>query len=103
MVSGWADGPLCALRDASVGRDTQETMENKRVLKELVHRWNRPIFAKGTDYRAMRAIQDEPEAMEAPGPGSRSQGVRRMVGAMPQRDVPGRDESVGNILDAKAK
>lgn len=81
----------------------QETIENKRVLKELMHRWNRPIYEKETNYRAMRAIQDEPEAMEAPGPGSRSSGGRRIIGAMPQRNGPSRDESVGNILNARAK
>lgn len=81
----------------------KETTENKRVLRQLMHRWNRPIYEKETSYRAMRAVHDEPEAMEVMPPGAKAGGggMRRgMARGIPQRDWPGRDESVGNILNA---
>lgn len=82
----------------------QETGANKRVLWELMNKWNRPIYEKPTSYRAMRA-HDEPEAMEVMPPGNRSSGGRRrgMEGGMGRRDGPSRDESVGNILNARAR
>lgn len=69
-----------------------------------MQRWNRPIYEKETNYRALRAVHDEPEAMEVPTSGSRARaggGARRsMSGGMMQRDGPGRNETVGNILNA---
>lgn len=79
-------------------------MENKRVLRELVTRWNRPVYEKGTSYRAMRS-HDEPEAMEVTPSGS-SSGVRRrrmISGNMSKRDGASRNEAVGNILSARAR
>ncbi|CAN0262515.1 unnamed protein product [Scytosiphon promiscuus] len=63
----------------------QETIENKRVLRELVSRWNRPVYEKATrtNYGHNRSANDELEAME--------------------RDGPSRNEAVGNILNARAK
>lgn len=77
------------------------------MLRELVTRWNRPVYEKETNYRAMRSMHDEPEAMEvAPkrsgggGGGGRRHG---MVGGMSQRDGASRDEAVGNILNERAR
>lgn len=81
---------------------SQETTQNKRVLRELVAKWNRPVYEKATTHRAMRPAEDDLEAMEVnPRGGS---GARRVVaGRMSQRDGPSKDEAVGNILNAKSR
>lgn len=82
------------------------------MLRELVSRWNRPVYEKETNYRAMRSMHDEPEAMEVTPSGrngGRSGGGggagrrRGAVGGMSQRDGASRDEAVGNILNERAK
>lgn len=82
-------------------------MENKRVLTQLIQRWNRPIYEKETSHRVIRTIAEEPEAMEVPAPGSTGAsggGARRgMTQRLPQREEAGRDESVGNILSATSR
>ncbi|CAM9206249.1 unnamed protein product [Hapterophycus canaliculatus] len=89
----------------------QETTENKRVLRELVSRWNRPVYEKATrtNYGHNRSANDELEAMEArPRGGARGagsgSGMRRVVsGSSSQRDGPSKNEAVGNILNARAR
>lgn len=85
-----------------INHSSQETTQNKRVLRELVAKWNRPVYEKATTHRAMRPAEDELEAMEVNPRGS--SGARRVVaGRMSQRDGPSKDEAVGNILNAKAR
>ncbi|CAN0296653.1 unnamed protein product, partial [Ectocarpus sp. 13 AM-2016] len=84
-----------------------ETTENKRRLRQLVSKWNRPVYEKETNYRARRPAQDDLEAMEVPsrgGGGAAGSGVRRRVvhGSM-RRDGASKDEAVGNILNARAR
>ncbi|CAM9445311.1 unnamed protein product [Chrysoparadoxa australica] len=52
------------LKESGIGRvvlalykHKDETLENKRVLKGLIERWNRPIFRKETNYRSMHQIR----------------------------------------------
>lgn len=83
----------------------QETIENKRILRDLVSKWNRPVYEKETNYRARRPAHDDLEAMEVRPKGGASAGRRRVVsggGGMSQRDGPSRNEAVGNILNARA-
>lgn len=82
---------------------SQETTENKRILRELVSKWNRPVYEKETNYRARRPAHDDLEAMEVRPKGASAR--RRVVsgGSMSQRDFATRDEAVGNILNARAK
>lgn len=89
----------------------QETTENKRVLRDLVSRWNRPVYEKATrtNYGHNRSANDALEAMEvrprggARGAGSGSGMRQAMSGSSSQRDGPSRNEAVGNILSARAK
>lgn len=85
----------------------QETRENKLVLRELVSRWNRPVYEKEMHYRAARTMPDETEAMEVPSRGGSSAGRRRGGGGVswntPQRQMATKDEAVGNILNERAR
>lgn len=84
-------------------RSKQETTQNKRVLRELVSRWNRPVYEKETNYRARRPAHDDLEAMEVRPKGGGGAGRRVVSGSMSQRELASKDEAVGNILSAKAK
>lgn len=92
----------CRLHATSIHHISQETTQNKRVLRELVAKWNRPVYEKATTHRAMRPAEDDLEAMEVNPRGSN--GMRRVVaGRMSQRDGPSKNETVGNILNAKER
>lgn len=82
---------------------TKETRENKIVIRELVSKWNRPVYGQDASYRAMRSMQEEPEAIEVTSSGNTSNSARRRMGATwnaRKRENPSRDEAVGNILSA---
>ncbi|CAN0193561.1 unnamed protein product [Ectocarpus sp. 6 AP-2014] len=85
----------------------EETTENKRRLRQLVSKWNRPVYEKETNYRARRPAQDDLEAMEVPtrggGGAAGSGGRRRVVHGSMRRDGASKDEAVGNILNARAR
>ncbi|CAM9707379.1 unnamed protein product [Ectocarpus fasciculatus] len=85
----------------------EETTDNKRTLRGLVSKWNRPVYEKETNYRARRPAQDDLEAMEVPtrggGGAAGSGGRRRVIHGSMRRDGASRDEAVGNILNARAR
>lgn len=86
-----------------VHTSSQETTENKRILRELVSKWNRPVYEKETNYRARRPAHDDLEAMEVRPKGASAARRRVVSGSKSQRDGASRDEAVGNILNARAK
>lgn len=45
-------------------KHASETVENKKVLKEIMEKWCRPIFGKSTDPRSMSSGYENPEMRE---------------------------------------
>ncbi|CAM9661520.1 unnamed protein product, partial [Discosporangium mesarthrocarpum] len=73
----------------------EETQENKTMLRELVHRWNRPIYEKETNYRALKGMREEPEL----DPVQQEEKAANMAVAAARRKRGG-GVAVGNILQA---
>lgn len=64
---GQADKPPIGVIIVALRKHKMETAANKRILKELMDKWSRPIFSKNADIRSIAGggLAEDPEVQQA--------------------------------------